>query len=176
MEYPLNEQNQYPLIRKCVERVFVSRAKQLSEKTINLWVEEIMMRNFTSDAVEQATNEFIENEEYSLSLPVILKLIKSKTTFGIENNINCVYCGGSGIVGLTLAFDLSGTLINTQPYALKCYCNKNNKLKLLQMTTDNKSFNKTYSTDKYFRVFKDVLTKEKYLKKVYSNGNKDILQ
>ena len=74
-EYPLNEQNQYPLIRKCVERMFASRTKPMSEKTIEIWVEEIITRNVSDIAIKKATNEFIEEEEYNLSLPVVLKLI-----------------------------------------------------------------------------------------------------
>lgn len=175
MEFPLNENNQYPMIKNCVEKMFASRVKPLSEKIMDIWVSEVISRNFPKEPIEQATTEFIENEEYNLSLPIYLKLIKSKIKL-VKVVSDCLYCGGEGIVGLTLAFSLSGTLLNTQPYALKCYCNKNNKLKLLQMTTDNKSFNKTYSTDKYFRVFKDVMTKEKYLRKVYLNGGMDILQ
>ena len=122
MEYPLNEQNQYPLIRKCVERVFVSRAKNLSEKTINLWVEEIMMRNFTDDAIEKATKEFVENEDYNLSLPVILKLISGNMSHKVQHNLDCPFCEGRGTVQ-AIAFDMSGKILDCSPYLLNCYCN-----------------------------------------------------
>lgn len=171
MEYPLNEQNQYPLIRKCVERVFVSRAKNLSEKTINLWVEEIMMRNFTDDAIEKATKEFVENEDYNLSLPVILKLIGGNMSHRVQHNLDCPFCEGRGTVQ-AIAFDMSGKILDCSPYLLNCYCNKDTKN--LRMNYDKKSFHKTYGKDKYFRVFKDICEQDKYIQKVWANGDMDI--
>lgn len=171
MEYPLNEQNQYPLIRKCVERVFVSRAKNLSEKTINLWVEEIMMRNFTDDAIEKATKEFVENEDYNLSLPVILKLISGNMSHKVQHDLDCPFCEGRGTVQ-AIAFDMSGKILDCSPYLLNCYCNKAKGN--LRMNYDKKSFHKTYGKDKYFRVFKDICEQDKYIQKVWANGDMDI--
>ena len=104
MEYPINENNQYPLIRKCVEKMFASRTKPMSEKTIEMWVEEIMMRNFSKEAIEKGTNEFIENEDYNLSLPIVLKIISGEMSYAIQHNKNCPFCEGIGTVS-ALAFD-----------------------------------------------------------------------
>lgn len=173
MEYPINENSKYPLIRKCVEKMFASRTKPMSEKTIEIWVEEIIMRNFSKEAIEKGTKEFIENEEYNLSLPIYLKLIKSKMVYKkIENNVYCVYCEGRGTVGTTLAFELNGKLIEGASYLLNCYCNNNGKL--LQMTPNNKTFNKTMGKDKYFRVFPSIVEMFAYQEKVWANGDMDI--
>ena len=174
MEYPINENNQYPLIRKCVEKMFASRTKPMSEKTIEIWAEEIIMRNFSKDAIEKGTKEFIENEDYNLSLPIVLKLIGGKMTYKAQHDVNCPFCSGTGIVGSTLAFDLNGKLIDCSSYALNCYCNKDKKN--LQMKYNKSNFHKTYGNNKYFRVFKDISEQDKYLQRVYQNNDMDILQ
>lgn len=171
MEFPLNENNLYPLIKNCVEKIFASRAKPASEKIMDIWVGEIISRNFTEENIKQATKDFIEEESYQVSLPVYLKLIKSKITY-TKQRTDCLYCGGTGTVGLTLPFTLDGRYIHTQPYLLNCYCNNNRKL--IQMVPDEASHNKTYAKDMYFRVFKTVMDKEIYFKKVVKNNFKDI--
>lgn len=173
MEYPLNENNQYPLIKSCVEKMFASRTKPMSEKTIDIWVGEIIGHNFTNDAVEKGTKEFVEDEGYNLSLPIVLKLIRKNTVHKIQHDVNCPFCEGVGTVGSTLAFEMSGKLIDCGPYILNCYCNKSKGN--LRMNYDKKSFHKTYGKNMYFRVFKDICEKEKYLQKVYANGDMDIL-
>ena len=172
-EYPLNENNQYPLIRKCVEKMFASRTKPMSERTIEIWVEEIITRNFTDLAIKKATQEFVEEDEYILSLPAVIKLIRSKMSYGLQHNKNCPFCEGVGTVGTTLAFDLSGKLIEGNPYLLNCYCNKNKKN--LQMTYNKSTCHKTVTKDKYFRVFKDICDQDRYLQRVYANNNMDFL-
>ncbi len=172
-EYPLNEQNQYPLIRKCVERMFASRTKPMSEKTIEIWVEEIITRNVSDIAIKKATNEFIEEEEYNLSLPVVLKLIYKNTAYAIQHNKNCPFCEGVGTVS-ALAFDTNGKIIDSAPYLLNCYCNK--KKGNLQMKYNKNTFHKTYGKDKYFRVFKDIKEQFEYQEKVWANNDMDILQ
>ena len=173
MEFPLNENNQYPMIKNCVEKMFASRVKPLSEKIMDIWVSEVISRNFPKEPIEQATTEFIESEEYNLSLPIYLKLIKSKIKY-VEHRTECLYCGGSGTIGLTIPFTLNGRLIHTQPYLLNCYCNNNRKL--IQMVADEDTQNKTYAKDMYFRVFKTVIERDNYYKKVIKNGCKDLLQ
>ena len=91
MEYPINENSQYPLIRKCVEKMFASRTKPMSEKTIEIWAEEIIMRNFSKEAIEKGTREFVENEDYNLSLPIVLKLISGKMTYKLQHDKNCPF-------------------------------------------------------------------------------------
>ena len=172
MEFPLNANNQYPLIKSCVEKMFASRTKPMSERTIEIWISEIIAHNFTNDAIKNGTKEFVENEEYNLSLPVILKLINSKMTNKIQHNVNCSYCGGTGTVGATLAFELNGKIIDCSPYLLNCYCNKNGKI--LQMIPNKKTFNKTYGKDKYFRVFPSIVEMFAYQEKVWKNGDMDI--
>ena len=174
MEYPINENSQYPLIRKCVEKMFASRTKPMSEKTIEIWVEEIIMRNFSKEAIEKGTKEFVENEDYNLSLPIVLKLISGKMTYKLQHDKNCPFCEGVGTVGTTIAFDLSGKLIDTAPYILNCYCNKSKGN--LRMNYDKKSFHKTYGKNMYFRVFQNICEQDKYLQRVYENGDMDILQ
>lgn len=172
MDYPLNEQNQYQLIKNSVAKIFASRVKPISEKMIELWITEIIAKSFSDDAIMKATDEFVESEEYNLSLPVFLKLIKSKMTYGIQHNADCVYCGGKGIVCSTLAFDLSGKIIDCASYMLNCYCNNNGKL--LKMIPNKKTFNKTYGKDKYFRVFPSIVEMFAYQEKVWKNGDMDI--
>ena len=174
MEYPINENSQYPLIRKCVEKMFASRTKPMSEKTIEIWAEEIIMRNFSKEAIEKGTREFIENEDYNLSLPIVLKLISGKMLHKIQHDKNCPFCEGVGTVGTTLAFDLSGKLIDTAPYILNCYCNK--KKNNLQMNYNKNTFHKTVTKSMYFRVFQNICEQDKYLQRVYENGDMDILQ
>ena len=174
MEYPINENSRYPLIRKCVEKMFASRTKPMSEKTIEIWAEEIIMRNFSKEAIEKGTREFVENEDYNLSLPIVLKLISGKMTYKLQHDKNCPFCEGVGKVGTTIAFDLSGKLIDTAPYILNCYCNK--KKGNLQMKYNKNTFHKTVAKDMYFRVFKDICEQDKYLQRVYENGDMDILQ
>ena len=174
MEYPINENSQYPLIRKCVERMFASRTKPMSEKMIDIWVVEIVGHNFTNDAIEKGTKEFVENEDYNLSLPIVLKLISGKMTYKLQHDKNCPFCEGVGTVGTTLAFDLSGKLIDCAPYILNCYCNK--KKGNLQMNYNKNTFHKTVTKDKYFRVFQNICEQDKYLQRVYKNNDMDILQ
>lgn len=173
MEFPLNENNQYPLIKSCVEKMFASRTKPMNERTIEVWISEIIAHNFTNDAIKSGTTEFVENEEYNLSLPIILKLIGGKMSHKTQHNLDCPFCEGRGTVGATLAFDLSGKLIDCAPYILNCYCNKSKGN--LRMNYDKKSFHKTYGNNKYFRVFQNICEQEKYLQKVYANGDMDIL-
>ena len=174
MEYPINENSQYPLIRKCVERMFTSRTKPMSEKMIDIWVVEIVGHNFTNDAIEKGTKEFVENEDYNLSLPIVLKIISGKMSYFVQHDKNCPFCEGRGTVGSTLAFDLSGKLIDCAPYILNCYCNK--KKGNLQMKYNKNTFHKTVAKDMYFRVFKDICEQDKYLQRVYKNNDMDILQ
>lgn len=171
MEFPLNEQNQYPLIKSSVEKIFASRVKPVSEKIVELWITEIIARGFQDEAIEKATQKFIESEEYNLSLPVFLRLIKENNAQRIQHNVECVFCEGRGTVGATLAFELDGTLMD-YTFILNCYCNKDGKL--TQMIHNPKTFNKTMGNNKYFRVFKDICEREKYLQKVCRNGYKDI--
>lgn len=172
MDYPLNEQNQYQLIKNSVAKIFASRVKPISEKMIELWITEIIAKGFSDDAIINATDEFVESEEYNLSLPAFLKLIKSKTTTEVRHDVECVYCGGKGIVCCTLAFDLSGKILDIAPYMLNCYCNNDGKL--LQMTPNETTFNKTYGKDKYFRVFPSIVEMSAYQEKVWKNGDMDI--
>lgn len=172
-EYPLNEQNQYPLIRKCVERMFASRTKPMSEKTIEIWVEEIMVRNFSKEAIEKGTKEFIENEEYNLSLPIVLKLISGEMSYAIQHDKNCPFCEGTGTVS-ALAFETNGKIIDSAPYLLNCYCNK--RKGNLQMKYNKNTFHKTYGKDKYFRVFKNIKEQYAYQERVWNNNDMDILQ
>lgn len=172
MEFPLNEQNQYPLIKHCVEKIFASRVKPVSEKIVELWITEIIDKGYKDEVIERATQKFIESEEYNLSLPVFLRLIKENNTESIRHNAECTFCEGRGTVVTTLAFNLDGTIIDCAPYMLNCYCNKNGKL--LQMIPNKKTFNKTYSKDKYFRVFPSIVEMFAYQEKVWANGNKDI--
>lgn len=174
MEYPINENSQYPLIRKCVEKMFASRTKPMSEKTIEIWVEEIIMRNFSKEAIEKGTNEFVENEEYNLSLPIVLKIISGKMSYAIQHDKNCPFCEGRGVIGSTLAFELNGKIIDSAPYLLNCYCNK--KKDNLQMKYNKNTFHKTYGKDKYFRVFKNIKEQFEYQEKVWANNDMDILQ
>lgn len=171
-EYPLNEQNQYPLIRKCVEKMFASRTKPMSEKTIEIWVEEIITRNVSDLAIKKATKEFVEEEEYNLSLPIVLKLISKYTTFAIQHNKNCPFCEGVGTVS-ALAFDMNGKIIDGAPYLLNCYCNK--KKGNLKMNYDKNSFHKTFGRDKYFRVFKSIKDQYAYQERVWNNNDMDVL-
>ena len=173
-EYPLNEQNQYPLIRKSVERMFASRTKPMSERTIEIWVEEIITRNFSDVAIKKGTQEFVENEDYNLSLPIVLKIISGKMSYAVQHDLNCPFCEGVGTVGTTIAFDLSGKLIDCAPYILNCYCNK--RKDNLKMNYNKNTFHKTVAKDKYFRVFKDICEQDKYLQRVYKNNDMDILQ
>ena len=174
MEYPINENSKYPLIRKCVEKMFASRTKPMSEKTIEIWVEEIIMRNFSKEAIEKGTKEFIENEDYNLSLPIIIKLISGKMSHKIQHDLNCPFCEGRGVIGSTLAFELNGKLIEGSSYLLNCYCNK--RKDNLQMKYNKNTFHKTFGNNKYFRVFKDICEQDKYLQRVYKNNDMDILQ
>ena len=171
--YPLNENNQYPLVRKCVEKMFASRTKPMSEKTIEVWIEELISYNFTDSAIKKATQEFVENEEYNLSLPVVLNLVRGNFKQKVKYDVSCPFCYGTGIVGSTLAFDLEGKLIDSASYALNCYCNKNGKN--LQVERNEKTHHKTYAKGMYFRVFKDISEQEKYLEQVRKNEDKDIL-
>lgn len=172
MEFPINENSLYPLVRKCVERMFASRTKPMSEKMIDIWVGEIVGHNFTTDAIEKATKEFVESEDYNLSLPVILKLIGDKMTYKLQHNADCPFCEGTGTVGATLAFEMNGKLIDGASYLLNCYCNK--RKGNLRMNYDKKSFHKTYGKDKYFRVFPSIVEKFAYQEKVWANGDQDI--
>ena len=174
MEYPINENSQYPLIRKCVEKMFASRTKPMSEKVIEIWAEEIIMRNFSKEAIEKGTKEFIENEDYILSLPIVLKIINGEMSYKAKYDVNCSFCSGTGIIGSTIAFDLNGKLIDCSSYALNCFCNKDKKI--LQMKYNKNTFHKTYGKGMYFRVFKDICDQEKYLQRVYQNNDMDILQ
>lgn len=172
MEFPLNENNQYPLIKSCVEKMFASRTKPMSERTIEIWISEIISRNFTNDAIRSGTTEFVENEDYNLSLPIVLKLIGGNMLQRIQHNLDCPFCEGRGTVQ-AIAFDMKGKILDCLPYLLNCYCNKDTKN--LRMNYDKKSFHKTFGNNKYFRVFKDICEQEKYLQKVYANGDMDIL-
>ena len=173
MEYPINENNQYPVIRKCVEKMFASRTKPMSEKTIEIWAEEIIMRNFSKEAIEKGTREFIENEEYNLSLPIVLKLISGEMSHKTQHDVNCLFCEGRGTIGTTIAFDLNGKLIDCSSYALNCFCNKDKKN--LQIKYNKNTFHKTFARDKYFRIFKDIAEQDKYSQRVYKNNDMDIL-
>ena len=154
--------------------MFASRTKPMSEKMIDIWVVEIVGHNFTNDAIEKGTKEFVENEDYNLSLPIVLKIISGKMSYFVQHDKNCPFCEGRGTVGSTLAFDLSGKLIDCAPYILNCYCNK--KKNNLQMNYNKNTFHKTVAKDMYFRVFKDICEQDKYLQRVYENGDMDILQ
>lgn len=171
MEFPLNENNQYPLIKSCVEKMFASRTKPMSERTIEIWISEIIARNFTNDAIKGGTAEFVENEDYNLSLPVILKLISGNMSHKVQHNLDCPFCEGRGTVQ-AIAFDMSGKILDCSPYLLNCYCNKAKGN--LRMNYDKNSFHKTYGKDKYFRVFKDICEQDKYIQKVWANGDMDI--
>ena len=173
MEYPINENSQYPLIRKCVERMFASRTKPMSEKMIDIWVVEIVGHNFTNDAIEKGTKEFVENEDYNLSLPIVLKIISGNMSYAIQHDKNCPFCEGVGTVS-ALAFDTNGKIIDSAPYLLNCYCNK--KKGNLQMKYNKNTFHKTYGKDKYFRVFKNIKEQFEYQEKVWANNDMDILQ
>ena len=154
--------------------MFASRTKPMSEKMIDIWVVEIVGHNFTNDAIEKGTKEFVENEDYNLSLPIVLKLISGKMSYKLQHDKNCPFCEGVGTVGTTLAFDLSGKLIDCAPYILNCYCNK--KKGNLQMKYNKNTFHKTVTKDMYFRVFQNICEQDKYLQRVYENGDMDILQ
>lgn len=172
MQYPIDEQKQYPLIKKCLEKIFASRVKPLSEKIIALWIEEILNRRFFDSAILNATKCFIEDDTFSLSLPVYLNLIRENMTYQKRARTDCPFCEGRGTAGSTLAFEMDGKIIDGASYLLNCYCNKSKGN--LRMNYDEQSFHKTYGKDKYFRVFKDICEKDKYLQKVRANGDMDI--
>lgn len=171
MEFPLNENNQYPLIKSCVEKMFASRTKPMSERTIEIWISEIIARNFTNDAIKGGIAEFVENEDYNLSLPVILKLIGDKMTYTVQHNEKCPLCEGRGTVQ-AIAFDMNRKIIDCAPYLLNCYCNK--RKGNLRINYNKKTFHKTYGKDKYFRVFPSIAEMSAYKEKVWANGDMDI--
>ena len=172
MEYPINENSKYPLIRKCVEKMFASRTKPMSEKTIEIWVEEIIMRNFSKEAIEKGTKEFIENEEYNLSLPIVLKLISGEMSYAIQHDKNCPYCEGRGWVE-GLKFDKNGKYTG-YTFALNCCCGSKPSANIMTMRENTNNNHKTECRDGYYLIFKTVVEKFEYIDKIYNNNGYDL--
>ena len=163
----------YEEIEEMLNQVFASRLKNVSPKHLAVWVNEIARKNYTKNALEKCSEEYLDDESLELNLPTMLKTLNKynvvKATKGL---FSCKYCEGRGYVYNNLKFANNGDFLSHN-YALVCYCNNNNT-DMLKFQLNEETNNKTLCKDGYFLVFKDVVEYWNYLDKVYANNGKDL--
>ena len=163
----------YEEIEDMLNQIFASRLKNVSPKHLSVWVNEIAKKNYTKEALDKCSEEYLDDESLELNLPTVLKTLNKynvvKATKGL---FSCKYCEGKGYVYNNLKFANNGDFVS-QNYALVCYCNRNDN-SMLRFELNEETNNKTICKDGYYLVFKDVVELWKYLDKVYENNGKDL--
>ena len=164
----------YDEIQEMIKNIFASRAKNISDKIVDVWAKEISTRGFTDFGLKDAEKELMADDEVDLTLPKVLAIIyknnrKYKTTIKKEN---CAYCNGMGYVYSTLFFNKEG-LYESSSCALRCYHN-NEDDKGAKMVLNEETHHKTEVKDGYILVFKDIVEREAYLQKVEANNWYDL--
>lgn len=166
----------YEELEEVINNIFASRAKNVSSKTVSVWVKDISSRDFYDKTIKETEKTMMENDEIPPTLAQFLKIAKEIDN-GFKSSINtkfkCLYCGGSGIAGVTILFANNGKYLS-QNYALKCYHNENEKFDLTKMELNEENNNRTQGSKGYFLVFKSVMQRDEYLKRVFANKGYDL--
>lgn len=164
----------YDEIQEMIKNIFAARAKNVSDKVVNIWAKEISMRNFTDLGLKDAEKELMEDDETDLTLPKVLAIIYKNNNKYLPKfeKKECEYCNGLNYVYNTLFFTKEG-VYEASIYGLKCYHNNDN-VKYTKMVLNEETHNKTEIRNGYVLVFKNILEKEEYLKKVEENNWYDL--
>lgn len=163
----------YEEIENMLNQLFASRLKNVAPKHLAVWVNEIASKNYTKEALDKCSEEYLNDETLELNLPTVLKTLNKYNTTKAETGFfSCKYCGGKGLVYNNLKFANNGDFLSSN-YALACYCNKTNT-DMLKFNLDEENNNKTFYKDGYYLVFKDVFSYWGYLDKVCANNKKDL--
>ena len=89
----------YDEIQEMIKNIFAARAKNISDKVVNVWAKEISMKGFTDLALKDTERELMEDDETDLTLPKVLAILyknnrKYKEPF---KKIPCEYCASSAV-------------------------------------------------------------------------------
>lgn len=166
----------YEELEEVINNIFASRAKSIQPKTVSVWAKEISSRGFYDQTIKEVEKTLMEDDEIPLTLARFINLAKefdNRHKSLTNAKIKCDYCGGGGIAGLTLFFANSGKYLS-QNYALRCHHNENEKTGILKMDFNEEINNRTVSSNGYFLVFKYVLDRDEYIKKVFQNKGYDL--
>lgn len=162
--YQLAHKNiNFDFIKTNLEKIFASRCKPVSEKSLIIWITEILNAKFSNEAIEKATADFLDDDELSLSLANFKRIVKNYESPTTEKKQFCPYCDGKGYV-LGVKFGKDGKVVDEVDTVLNCVCGNRHFSNVLFMNEDNSNYHKTIVNDGYFLVFKDIVEKEKYLK------------
>ena len=164
-------------IKQFLCNIFYAKGKKFDESYLPMYVREISNIKPTAIDLHNAEKQIIR-EDVKLEVLEICNVISSQ--INMQNprlsyrQTKCPYCKGKGIV-FGIKFDKNKRYTRSQDYVLNCVCSNKHIPNLIQMKEDKSSYHKTEVADGYFRIFKDVMQKNEYIKKVMQNKNYDIL-
>lgn len=159
-------------IKSKIEKIFASRCKAISPKSLDIWVNDIVLLNYPLYIIDKVVEEYMNDDEIVLTLPNLKKMLyKHKNNKIIYKKTFCPYCNGTGYV-FAVKFNSNNELINCIDTALGCVCGNNRDNSILKMDENPQKYHKTIlKNGDYYLVFKDIIEKSTYL----ANINKNII-